>query len=267
MNRFLKGKMYNRCRRGHINLSTALHGLHFQSFLMDAHTDIDFTYELKVWLETKSNQLSNQYQKYVDETFAGKRGKTAQFWMTYCRIIDYFSLIHRSIKTNDIDLFKYALFEICGISFVVNQLNYTRWMTYYALELENMQNEKPEVIDHLKNSAFSENRTGKPFSRVAVDMALEQAIITEAKNCLEGVMAFADINSAINRWQVTSRMKIKIIKSFLEMTKIKNYNAETKELNHSRIERDHQDLQALTNIINSTINPFLQRLTKILCLT
>ena len=51
------------------------------------------------------------------------------------------------------------------------------------------------------------------------------------------------------------------------MTKIKNYNAETKELNHSRIERDHQDLQALANIINSTINPFLQRLTKILCLT
>ena len=57
MNRFLKGKMYNHCRRGHIMLSTALHGLHFQSFLMDTHTDIDFTDELKVWLETKSDQL------------------------------------------------------------------------------------------------------------------------------------------------------------------------------------------------------------------
>ena len=37
MSRFLKSKMYNRCRRGHIILSTALHGLHFQSFLMDTH--------------------------------------------------------------------------------------------------------------------------------------------------------------------------------------------------------------------------------------
>ena len=87
---------------------------------MDAHTDIDFTDELKVCLETKSDQLplllmelSSQYQKYVDDTFAKKRGKTAQSWMTYCRIIDYFLLIHRYIKTNDIDLFKYALFEIC----------------------------------------------------------------------------------------------------------------------------------------------------------
>ena len=85
MNRFLKGKMYNRCRRGSIILSTALHGLHFQSFLMDTHADIDFIDKLKVWLETKSDQFplsqiesSNQYQKYVDGTFAGNKGKTAQ---------------------------------------------------------------------------------------------------------------------------------------------------------------------------------------------
>ena len=58
-------------------------------------------------------------------------------------------------------------------------------------------------------------------------------------------MAFANINSAVNRWQVTSSMKTQIIKSLLKITEIKNYNAERKELNHPRIERDHQDLQAL----------------------
>ena len=56
MTRFLKGKMYNRCRC-HIILLTALHWLHFQSVLLDTHTDIDFTDELKVWLGTKSDQL------------------------------------------------------------------------------------------------------------------------------------------------------------------------------------------------------------------
>ena len=58
-------------------------------------------------------------------------------------------------------------------------------------------------------------------------------------------MAFAYINSAVNRWQVTSSMKTQIIKSRLEITEIKNYNAETKEINHPRIEKDHQYLQAL----------------------
>ena len=167
----------------------------------------------------------------------------------------------------DIDSFKYELFEICGIFCVVNQPNYARLMTYYALELDNIQNEKSEVTEYLKNGAFSVNGTEKPFSRVAVDMALEQTINAEAKNHLKGIMAFADINSAVNIWQVTGSMKTQIIKSLLEMTEIKNYNAETKELNHPRIERDHQVLPALTNIINSTINPFFQRLTKVLCLT
>ena len=85
MNRLLRGKMYNHCRRGHIILSTALNWLHFQSVLMDKHTDIDFIDELKIWLGTKSDQLplslmelSNQYQKHVDDTFAGKRSKTLQ---------------------------------------------------------------------------------------------------------------------------------------------------------------------------------------------
>ena len=71
-----------------------------------------------------------------------REAKQHNFWMTYCRIIDYFLLIHRSIKSNDIDLFKYALFEICGIFFVVNQPYYARWITHYALWLENIQNEK-----------------------------------------------------------------------------------------------------------------------------
>ena len=81
----------------------------------------------------------------------------------------------------------------------MNQANYARWMTYYALELENIQNEKPQVIEYLKNGAFSENRTGKAFSIVAVDMALEQTINAEAKKRLKGIMAFTDVNSAVNR--------------------------------------------------------------------
>ena len=72
-------------------------------------------------------------------------------------------------------------------------------MTYYALELENIQNEKPQVIENLKNGAFSVNRTGKAFSIVAVDMALEQTINAEAKKRLKGIMAFTDVNSAVNR--------------------------------------------------------------------
>ena len=45
-------------------------------------------------------------------------------------------------------------------------------MAYYTLELENLQNDKPEFMKYLKNGTFSINRTGKPFSRVTVDTVL-----------------------------------------------------------------------------------------------
>ena len=73
----------------------------------------------------------------------------------------------------------------------------------------------------------------------------------------EGIMEFADINSAVNRWQVTTSMKTQIINSVLEITEIKNYKTETKEFNQTRIERGLRDYQTLTNMVSSTINLFL----------
>ena len=35
MNKFLKGKVYNRCRRGYALLSTAMHSSHLQKFFED----------------------------------------------------------------------------------------------------------------------------------------------------------------------------------------------------------------------------------------
>ena len=51
----------------------------------------------------------------------------------------------------------------------------------------------------LTEGGFSVNRTGKSFAKVPVDMALEQTINANAKNGLMGVMAFADISTAVNR--------------------------------------------------------------------
>ena len=46
-------------------------------------------------------------------------------------------------------------------------------MTYYALELVNVKNEKSEVMEALIKGAFWINRSGNAFAGVAVDMALE----------------------------------------------------------------------------------------------
>ena len=49
LNRFLKGKMYNRCRRGHLLLSSALHGLHFNRFVEDLNIGNEIIVEIEAW--------------------------------------------------------------------------------------------------------------------------------------------------------------------------------------------------------------------------
>ena len=47
---FLKGKMYNRCRRVHILFSTALHALHFQIFMQDKVFSDELKDDLRKWV-------------------------------------------------------------------------------------------------------------------------------------------------------------------------------------------------------------------------
>ena len=47
-------------------------------------------------------------------------------------------------------------------------------MTLYSLELMSLPEENPISIEMLHNRRFSVNRTGNSFSRVGVDMILEQ---------------------------------------------------------------------------------------------
>ena len=40
--------------------------------------------------------LATQYTKYMGETLNGMRGKTPQYWMTYCQIVDIIHLMQRA---------------------------------------------------------------------------------------------------------------------------------------------------------------------------
>ena len=50
LNNFLKGKMYNRCRRVNILLSSALHTFHFQTFMQDEKFIDELKDELRKWV-------------------------------------------------------------------------------------------------------------------------------------------------------------------------------------------------------------------------
>ena len=102
LNKFLNGKMYNRCRRVHILFSTAMHSLYFQTFMKDEEFSDELKEALKKWVLDDDNDVIPEalqtvvikYEMYCDDTLSGARGKTAMFWMMYCHLVDLYFLFH-----------------------------------------------------------------------------------------------------------------------------------------------------------------------------
>ena len=78
--KFLKGKMYKRCRRRNILLAAAMQGLHFKEFLKDFNKNIDESVleELEIWLKEnetdcseRGTSLIEQYENYSQKKRLG----------------------------------------------------------------------------------------------------------------------------------------------------------------------------------------------------
>ena len=87
-------------------------------------------------------------------------------------------------------------------------------------------------------------------------MALEQTINAEAKNRLKGIIGYADISSAVNRWITTNSMRSEIVNNVLEVADLDKPIDGTKELRAPRIAKDKEDIRKVTKLIKDSLNPF-----------
>lgn len=111
---FLLGKHFNRCRKIHPLLSLALQMLHIESFLQaredelsDAkkylqHLDSDMDSNVQI-SDQAFNTLLQEYCGYKKDTLEGKHGKTAQVYLMYTQLIDYYLIMDYSVRTADIE--------------------------------------------------------------------------------------------------------------------------------------------------------------------
>ena len=155
MKKFLRGKVRNRCYRGHTLLSVAIHGLHLERFFEHNVIHENFSNELENWEngDPESDCFKHLFEKYA----------------TYMEEI----ILHRDMKINDTQLFAYVLYQISSLFFSKNRQKYALCMTLYSLELMKLPEENLILIEMLHNGRFSVKISGSSFSHVGVDMALE----------------------------------------------------------------------------------------------
>ena len=127
------------------------------------------------------------------------------------------------------------------------------------LRLANLETSQTNLQKILTES-FSVSRTEKSFASVPVDVALKQTVSANAKSPLKGIMAFAEISTAADRWIVTASMKSKILNAVLDYADMNISYDESKELSASRIRAEQNHLSKFKKILKATENSFSKQL-------
>lgn len=206
---FLAGKHFNRCKRLHPLMSLGLEIMNFQLFLEKEKITVGDELRTELLHFNKGilqatdilenpvmSELMTSYLAHREACLNGSFGKTAQFYMSYIYLINYYHMLSRSIRTGDFALFKYILPKITNLFFVFNQPNYARWLVKYNDNLLKIDETHPEIAEAMQKGYFGIQRTEKPFSRQPIDLTLEQTINAEAGKRLVGIINFTNSISA-----------------------------------------------------------------------
>lgn len=272
VNAFIKGKHFNRCRKLHPLVALAIQILHFEDFL--ERYDIAFNENvIKIVYELQHNKIDKKffndpnnaelndvickYLKHVEQTLNGDFGKTPQFLLMYVEYVNNYQMLSRSIRVGDFELYKYMLSVHGTLFFTFNAINYSRWLLWYLNKLLSLcPQTHPEVFESLKNGYIGIKRTDKPFSRIAVDLTLEQTINADAARRLTGVTYMTNSIGARQKWCKSHSIRSTILTHTYDDAGYKKSTDITSDLEPHNINKNRKKLDSLLQVFRSNGNPF-----------
>ena len=267
---FQKGKSYKRCRKLHELLALAMESLHFQAFIDSNENGSDnielIKDELKIIKEQKDienhvfskevEEFLELYKKFTVDTSKGLHGKTAQYWMIYIEMVHMYHQLTRSVRTGNINLYTACLPKITNYFFALNQPNYARWTVKYHDNLLKLPETHPEVYKEFQNHLFGIKRTNKPFSRIPIDLTLEQTINGDAANQRTGISSITNSIGARQRWANSHFIRVSIVSQLLDELGLSKKDDVTSDLKKHSIRKSWAGLKKLKDMIADTLNPF-----------
>lgn len=210
----------------------------------------------------ETQRLIQSYEEYTEDTLDGKHGRTAQFYAMYIDFINLYHLFIKSIRVGDLALYIYTIAKIVSLFFYYNQPNYSRWLVYYINLLQHVDNTHPGLRSEMAKGSFGIRRTSKPFSRIPVDLTLEQTINGDAARRHTGIVNLTNSISARQRWAKNHGARTRIISHVLTRAGLdRNYHDIAADLHPDRMKK-HIQIEAFSNSVLQTINPFSSSIDK-----
>ena len=146
-------------------------------------------------------------------------------------------------------------------------------------DLMSMEDTHPGISEYFENGGISIRRTNKGFSRVPIDLTLEQTINRDAVGssgnklfynntyikicyysfifCL-GIISCTDNLGARNRWAKGHQARTSIASYIYDYLKLNRKEDISQEAYPRRMKKDHEQLEALKSMITNNKNPFTE---------
>ena len=115
---------------------------------------------------------------------------------------------------------------------------------------------EPTALNILEAGAMSIRHTEKNYSRCSIDLTLEQTVNRDAASPMKGISAFRNSDCAFQRWSVTLTQRGMALSELKQLVGLQSGEEPANQQRKWRIKRDNADIDALTNALNSTCNPF-----------
>ena len=272
---FLKGKFYNRCRRIHELLASALEQKLLERFFATLPEETLATLEdmldklpQDADLERKFFSMNSffkdihaSYDQFFSSVISGDLGSTAAYWATYIYFINnVHRTLMRSVRTNDVDLYIEVLPRVLDIFFGINRPNYARWGVLF---MNMLQRAPAECLELLRRGAFSIRRTSADFARSGIDIVLEQTVNRDSASRMKGLVYFHHYHDAILRWYRSSNQRGMAVTELRRMTELEVIEQPHVQLSKHRIQKDNAHFELLGSAIARHCNPFSDDVTSV----
>ena len=165
----------------------------------------------------------------------------------------------RSIRLGDLELYIYGLPQITNYLCTFNHPNYARWLVRYHDNLLKLSETHKDVYDEFKKGCFGIKRTKKDFSRLPIDLTLEQTVNADAASQKTGISYFTNSISARQRWADSHFGGFSEVLNKLDITTKEDIS---QELKPNRIMKNTRDLEKIVRSIQENMNPFSEEVNK-----
>ena len=118
----------------------------------------------------------------------------------------------RSLREADFNLYIESLSQLVPWFFSLDHIHYARWIPVHLRDLVTLAEKHPAVYQEFLHGNFTVNKTGHPFSNIALDQAHEQHNARVKGD--GGAVGLTQNPAALRRWMVSGPEMARLIEEF-----------------------------------------------------